>query len=63
MATRHPSRQRDDGIDDPQPDPHDPIGTPDTQTDETPSEGLSWREGFRSMLDHPDHPLHHLKDA
>jgi hypothetical protein len=54
---------------------HNPPVPPDDapdQRDEPVPEGppeddedgqLRWRPEFRSMLDHPKHPLHHLKDA
>ena len=52
--------------DPPEPDPLEPV-EPEPDTPEEPeaptAEPLAWNPEYRSMLDAPGHPLHHLKDA
>jgi hypothetical protein len=33
-----------------------PVGKPDANA-------ATWNDSFHSMLDHPGHPLHHLRDV
>jgi hypothetical protein len=44
-----------------------PVEEPTPEGDEpapvNEDESLAWHPSFRSMLDHPAHPLHHLRNA
>jgi hypothetical protein len=51
-------------VPDPEPEvgpPADPVSGPDVVSTEAPTEPLP--EGYRSAMDDPAHPLHHLRNA